>query len=337
MHPSSASSSSSMTSGAASNGGGLMRYGSAPGSLLTAAVDAVVGPTREFSALVPGPGRYFQPDASDSAAMQRRGEEEHGAANTTIGLQPSYGFGGGGGAPSSTALLRQSSSPAGFLNHLATAAGDRNGFSVTRGIGSYNSKGIAETGGGGISRLNSQRSFTGKESLSRISELEAAEAAAMDNHHQKKSYATTSGGGGSFGMWEASSNNPIMFSVAQPNRGKHVADSLDESQFQFSISQTAQDMEKLINIPQDSVTCKIRAKRGFATHPRSIAERERRTRISGKLRKLQDLVPNMDKQTSYADMLDLAVQHIKTLQDQVEKLNHDLDNCSCGCKKTRDN
>ncbi|XP_047946334.1 transcription factor bHLH128-like isoform X2 [Salvia hispanica] len=334
MHPSSASSSSSMSSGAATNGGGsLMRYGSAPGSLLTAAADSVVGPpTREFSALGPGPARFFHPDASDSAAMQRRGEEEHGAANTTIGLQPSYGFGGG----SSTALLRQSSSPAGFLNHLATAAGDRNGFSVTRGIGSYNSKGVAETGGG-ISRLNSQLSFTGKESLSRISELEAAEAAAMDNHHQKKSYATTSSGGGAFGMWEASSNNPIMFSVAQPNRGKHVADSLDESQFQFSISQTAQDMEKLINIPQDSVTCKIRAKRGFATHPRSIAERERRTRISGKLRKLQDLVPNMDKQTSYADMLDLAVQHIKTLQDQVEKLNHDLDNCSCGCKKTRDN
>jgi hypothetical protein len=27
------------------------------------------------------------------------------------------------------------------------------------------------------------------------------------------------------------------------------------------------------NIPQDSVPCKIRAKRGCATHPRSIAER----------------------------------------------------------------
>ena len=128
MHPSSASSSSSMSSGAATNGGGsLMRYGSAPGSLLTAAADSVVGPpTREFSALGPGPARFFHPDASDSAAMQRRGEEEHGAANTTIGLQPSYGFGGG----SSTALLRQSSSPAGFLNHLATAAGDRNGMCV---------------------------------------------------------------------------------------------------------------------------------------------------------------------------------------------------------------
>ncbi|EYU32724.1 hypothetical protein MIMGU_mgv1a0140321mg, partial [Erythranthe guttata] len=63
---------------------------------------------------------------------------------------------------------------------------------------------------------------------------------------------------------------------------------------------------------------------------------ERRTRISGKLKKLQDLVPNMDKQTSYADMLDLAVQHIKTLQNQVQKLHTELDSCTCGCKKTRD-
>jgi len=73
---------------------------------------------------------------------------------------------------------------------------------------------------------------------------------------------------------------------------------------------------------------------------------ERRTRISGKLKTLQDLVPNMDKvimchsflftscnlalnevyvdffnnlqQTSYADMLELAVKHIKGLQNEVE-------------------
>ncbi|KAI3793719.1 hypothetical protein L1987_36340 [Smallanthus sonchifolius] len=44
----------------------------------------------------------------------------------------------------------------------------------------------------------------------------------------------------------------------------------------------------------------------------------RRTRISERMRKLQDLVPNMDKQTSTADMLDLAVDYIKELQNQVE-------------------
>ncbi|EOY32571.1 Basic helix-loop-helix DNA-binding superfamily protein, putative isoform 4, partial [Theobroma cacao] len=72
---------------------------------------------------------------------------------------------------------------------------------------------------------------------------------------------------------------------------------------------------------QDSVPCKIRAKRGCATHPRSIAERVRRTKISERMRKLQDLVPNMDKQTNTADMLDLAVDYIKDLQNQVKTLS----------------
>lgn len=47
-------------------------------------------------------------------------------------------------------------------------------------------------------------------------------------------------------------------------------------QFQFSLPQTTLEMatvEKLLHIPEDSVPCKIRAKRGCATHPRSIAER----------------------------------------------------------------
>lgn len=77
-------------------------------------------------------------------------------------------------------------------------------------------------------------------------------------------------------------------------------------------------IEKFLHF-QDSVPCKIRAKRGCATHPRSIAERVcqyflfsfdpflqndypgsvffqvRRTRISERMRKLQELFPNMDK------------------------------------------
>ncbi|KAI5421325.1 hypothetical protein KIW84_044950 [Lathyrus oleraceus] len=56
-------------------------------------------------------------------------------------------------------------------------------------------------------------------------------------------------------------------------------------------------MDKFFHI-QGSVPCKIRAKRGFATHPRSIAERERRIRISARIKKLQDLFPNSDKQHS---------------------------------------
>lgn len=46
--------------------------------------------------------------------------------------------------------------------------------------------------------------------------------------------------------------------------------------FKFSMPQTSLEMarmEGLMNIPEDSVPCKVRAKRGCATHPRSIAER----------------------------------------------------------------
>lgn len=98
------------------------------------------------------------------------------------------------------------------------------------------------------------------------------------------------------------------------------------------------EVEKFLQFQQDTVPCQIRAKRGCATHPRSIAERVkffsiqldwthsfhhyvrayhlyevlgthniwsiniwfsnsqmRRTRISEKMKKLQDLFPNMDK------------------------------------------
>nr|GMD39760.1 transcription factor bHLH130-like [Ipomoea batatas] len=91
-------------------------------------------------------------------------------------------------------------------------------------------------------------------------------------------------------------------------------------------------MEKLSHFP-DTVPWNIRAKRGCATHPRSIAERVRRTRISERMRKLQELVPNMDKQTNTADMLDFAVEYIKDLQRQYKTLADCRDKCKCSAMK----
>lgn len=78
-----------------------------------------------------------------------------------------------------------------------------------------------------------------------------------------------------------------------------------------------------------------RAKRGCATHPRSVAERVRRTRISEKIRKLQELVPNMDKQLNTAEMLDEAVEYVKFLQQQVKELSGSgsCGGCSGGCQQ----
>eukprot|EP00250_Pteridium_aquilinum_P028083 c36559_g1_i1 orf=129-1832(+) len=81
----------------------------------------------------------------------------------------------------------------------------------------------------------------------------------------------------------------------------------------------------------DSVLCRARAKRGCATHPRSIAERVRRTKISDSMRKLQELVPNMEKQTNTATMLDEAVDYVKFLQQQVQKLSERRAACNGMC------
>ncbi|KAK9997101.1 hypothetical protein SO802_021787 [Lithocarpus litseifolius] len=398
MYPSSSPPSSSQKPMGPTTTTGLTRYGSAPGSLLTTAVDSIIGQTgREFSALrstppPPPPPSFMAPQqqqhhhhhhhhnshshshshhyfSSDSSSITTESTCKVNSSNDPNkdhhrggGLQRSYGLnempslgdfssnlkigGGAGGLSSSSssscsssssasALVRQRSSPAGFLSHLASD----NGFSVTRGSGGYASQG-GSNGGHGVSRLNSQLSFTRQDSLSQISEVseDVVDGISSDNGHQNAShsYATSS-----FGMDSWDNTNSIIFSAPPSKRAKNldgdIYNCLNSLETQFSLPQTTLEMatvEKLLHIPEDSVPCKIRAKRGCATHPRSIAERERRTRISGKLKKLQDLVPNMDKQTSYADMLDLAVQHIKGLQNQVQKLRKDLDGCTCGCNQT---
>ncbi|CAK8536028.1 unnamed protein product [Lathyrus sativus] len=111
------------------------------------------------------------------------------------------------------------------------------------------------------------------------------------------------------------SSSPLAHQLSMPNTSSEIA-----------------AIEKFLHF-SDSVPMKIRAKRGCATHPRSIAERVRRTKISERMRKLQDLVPNMDKQTNTADMLDLAVDYIKDLQKQAQKLQDCQAKCTCSHKK----
>ncbi|KAG6528983.1 hypothetical protein ZIOFF_011175 [Zingiber officinale] len=95
------------------------------------------------------------------------------------------------------------------------------------------------------------------------------------------------------------------------------------------ISETQMSLPKNFQQFQDAVPCRVRAKRGFATHPRSVAERVRRSKISERMKKLQELVPNMDKQTNTAAMLDLAVIYIKDLQKQVKVLSEGQAKCTC--------
>lgn len=107
------------------------------------------------------------------------------------------------------------------------------GFSVTRGVGSYNLKGGSDSACG-IQRLNSQLSFTRQDSLSQITE--ESEDGDDDIHaegHRKAahSYATASFG---MGSWDNSST--IMFSAPPGKRAKNdIVDGLNMMETQVFI------------------------------------------------------------------------------------------------------
>lgn len=247
-----------------------------------------------------------------SSSMKQEIGEEIKFASSAMG---SYGVGvqmqigvrlsnvNGGG---SNNLMRQSSSPAGFFN----------GFDITREVGNYR----AASSGANMSFSSAQSSTTNL--MPSIAEIE--------------SWNDSS----SFHSLKRNRDGVKVFSNDFNGITSQNAESRNYSTsgltHHLSLPKTSSEMaaiEKYMQFQQDSVPCKIRAKRGCATHPRSIAERMRRTRISERMKKLQDLFPNMDKQTNTADMLDLAVDYIKDLQKQVQTLTDKKAKCSCPSKQ----
>ncbi|XP_042496099.1 transcription factor bHLH130-like isoform X2 [Macadamia integrifolia] len=255
-------------------------------------------------------------------------------------------------------LIRHSSSPAGLFSHLNV----ENGYGLARGVGNFRAgNGTNREAAPATSRLKNQINFSsGSPSssglMSQISEIgnESIEANSPDDGSLGNSNGSNRCYIPSFqiGSWDDSALVSENFSGLKRVRdanGKMLS-GLNPSETQngeagnrryglthhSSLPKTSSEMAAMEKFNflqfQDSVPCKIRAKRGCATHPRSIAERVRRTRISERMRKLQELVPNMDKQTNTADMLDLAVDYIKELQKQVKKLTDNQGNCICSGK-----
>ncbi|MFS7902208.1 putative transcription factor bHLH family [Helianthus anomalus] len=68
----------------------------------------------------------------------------------------------------------------------------------------------------------------------------------------------------------------------------------------------------------------VRARRGQATDSHSLAERVRREKISERMKMLQNLVPNCNKVTGKALMLDEIINYVQSLQRQVEFLSMKL-------------
>ncbi|CAK9172532.1 unnamed protein product [Ilex paraguariensis] len=79
-------------------------------------------------------------------------------------------------------------------------------------------------------------------------------------------------------------------------------------------NENSQDGEKLPYVH-------VRARRGQATDSHSLAERARREKINARMKLLQELVPGCNKISGTAMVLDEIINHVQSLQRQVELLS----------------
>ncbi|KAJ8759605.1 hypothetical protein K2173_008786 [Erythroxylum novogranatense] len=213
---------------------------------------------------------------------------------------------------SSSGLVRHSSSPAGLFSNINIEF--ENGYAVLRGMGEIG-KGNEETSFSATSR---PPAYSGR--MSPISEIGNRDNTLDCNNNYVSCFPV--------GPWDDTATDNKTLSGLNQSETQTTEPTNRPPMLAHHLSLPKSTIEKFLQF-QDSVPCKIRAKRGCATHPRSIAERVRRTKISERMRKLQDLVPNMDKQTNTSDMLDLAVDYIKDLQRQVKELSENRAKCTC--------
>ncbi|KAL6505335.1 hypothetical protein OROGR_025152 [Orobanche gracilis] len=285
------------------------------------------------------------PVAANSAAM----------GNSFRGLASSYNvnqmtMGRVGCANSS--LIRQSSSPAGLIANIDI----ENEFATIGEMGNFGGAGTstanAKASCSSSRRFKSSMDFSSRYSssgmMNPIPEIDTKDIRenSADNRHINEDrgnnvdYIT----GLPISTWDDSDN--FLQGLADNERKGFSSANASEDQnneggsrpttrlsHQLSLPTSSSEFSAMENMLQDSVPCRMRAKRGFATHPRSIAERVRRTKISERIRKLQELVPNMDKQTNTSDMLDWAVDYIKDLQRQVKTLSDNRAKCSCSARR----
>ncbi|KAG8049794.1 hypothetical protein GUJ93_ZPchr0009g1815 [Zizania palustris] len=354
---------------------GLLRYRSAPSTLLGEgcgdfrpaspdhAADAVltrflVGQQPEMRDKPPrlsaAVANHFVPEDAASMASQQQQlmyqsqqQQQQQQQQQMAAMEGLYRSVSSGGTESTAGAgnspLRQSSSPAGFLNHLAMDNGYGN--MLRAGMGGAVGGGFRN---GGETRLKGQLSFSSRQGsvMSQILEVGSEELNGSSPEAGSNGAASRRYGSGIPGYpmgssgWDEPSPKSLLPSSLQSGSTKRPRDAAapDSLVEKFSLPAanssikppSSAAIDKFLHLQfQDAVPCKIRAKRGCATHPRSIAERVRRTRISERIRKLQELVPSMEKQSNTADMLDLAVDYIKELQKQIKVLDDGRASCTC--------
>ncbi|XP_052179979.1 transcription factor bHLH128-like [Diospyros lotus] len=272
---------------------------------------------------------------------------------------PRMKLGGGGNSN----LIRQRSSPAGLFSHINSD----HGYVVMRGMGDSGggiSGADADVSFSSPSRLKAQMEFSSgppssghmisisENETEKGLEISGTEDPSFGEVHRDNS-ANYNVDGFPFGSWDDSDimSDSFLKGLEDDDRKTFSGITASENQdapataggnrpptvlsHHLSLPKSSAELSAVQKFMQfqDSVPCKIRAKRGCATHPRSIAERVRRTRISERMRKLQELVPNMEKQTNTSDMLDLAVDYIKDLQKKVKTLSESRAKCTCSNKQ----
>ncbi|KAL8555484.1 hypothetical protein ACS0TY_003333 [Phlomoides rotata] len=334
---------------------GLARYRSAPSSLFATLLDSNTdnsssGDEAEafFSSLIDGPKnsdnqmqqqQYPMKQESGVEVETRPGFQTGGYDSVVNGgggsVVGSYSVGmenqlsNGNGNRNGSNLIRQSSSPAGFFN----------GFGIMGEVGNYRVQNHAEVSSSSTRFMPSiPENGNGNDSITpgnnRLRNADSANSQEFDAAYPHDSWNDTS-----FNTLKRNHNgDPKMFSNFNEleNQNGEATKRTSGLVSHMSLPKTSAEMavvENYLQFQQETtVPCQVRAKRGFATHPRSIAERMRRTRISKNIKKLQDLFPDMDKQTNTADMLDLAVDYIKDLQKQVQALTDTKGKCVCSSK-----
>ncbi|KAL0896528.1 hypothetical protein Bca101_080489 [Brassica carinata] len=326
-----------------SSGSGLLRFRSAPSSVLAAFVDdddnksGLCGSSdrllsrfanssgsneleAKYAATLPPPPQQPEPSGGFLGLPPHYPRQSKGMLNT-IGLDQflkSHHH----TKPVGSNLLRQSSSPAGMFTDLTA----QNGYGSVRSLMNYEEDEESPSSSNELRRHNSLSSRPPSSlgmMLSQIPEIASESSFQYSQWNDPASFMDNLSS-----LKRETEDEGRLFQNGESGNRMHL---LSHHLSLPNASSTTSDMvsvDKYMQL-QDSVPCKIRAKRGCATHPRSIAERVRRTKISERMRKLQELVPNMDKQTNTADMLDLAVDYIKDLQRQYKILNENRANCKC--------
>ncbi|KAL3519221.1 hypothetical protein ACH5RR_021810 [Cinchona calisaya] len=299
--------------------------------------------------MYPAPGPQAQPQQNTNNTQQ---VSNASALDNSYRLAPMKMGNGGGG---NSNLIRYNSSPAGLFAN----SNIENENGAMRGMGNFGAgnNANAEASFSSASRFKGQMDFSSTQAsssglMSPISEI-GSRAMGEHNHPAGKrnfgeGHRNDSGYITGFPVtsWDDSAilSDSFLKGLGDDHDDSKTLSNLVASENQnnegpnrpptllshhLSLPKTSDELSAMESLMQDSVLCKLRAKRGCATHPRSIAERVRRTKISERMRKLQELVPNMDKQTNTADMLDLAVDYIKDLQKQVQALSDNRAKCTC--------